>query len=187
MTEWSFRLTLAGVELTDQDLNALFEAGCDDATFSRERDSLVLAHFDREADTQEDAVLLAIADVESAGIGARVTRLAADDDWLTASEIAQRVGRSAQSVSLLARGERGPGGFPPAAARQGSPNPLWAWLEVEAWFEHYDPKAVSPHSPRLSPDFVAEVNDRLDLRERLRHSPDAPWRPRLAQALPLVS
>jgi hypothetical protein len=31
--------------------------------------------------------------------------------------------------------------------------------------------------PRLSPDFIAEVNARLDLRESLRHSPNAPWRP----------
>ena len=187
MTEWTFRLTVVGVQLTDEDLDALFEAGCDDATFARERDGSVLALFDREADTQDDAVLSAIADVESAGIGARVTRLAAADDWVTASEIAKRIGRTAQSVSLLARGERGPGGFPSPVARQGSSSPLWAWLEVEAWFELYDPDAVPAHGPRLSTDFLAEVNDRLDLRERLRHSPDAPWRPRLAEALPLVS
>ena len=38
MTEWTFRLTVVGVQLTDEDLDALFEAGCDDATFARERD-----------------------------------------------------------------------------------------------------------------------------------------------------
>jgi hypothetical protein len=187
MTEWGFQLTLAGVELTDQELDAFFEAGCDDATFSKERDGSVRAFFDREADSQEDAVLSAIDDVEGAGIGARVTRLGSGDDWVTASEIAKLVGRSVQSISLLARGERGPGGFPSPVARHGSPSPLWSWTEVESWFERYDPDAVPPHGPRLSADFLAEVNDRLDLRERRRHSPDASWRPKLAEALPLVS
>ncbi|MGH3751148.1 MAG: hypothetical protein ACRDRP_00345 [Pseudonocardiaceae bacterium] len=69
-------------------------------------------------------MISAIVDVEQAGIGARVLRVQADDDWLTASEIAERAGRSRQSVALLARGERGPGDFPAPVARQRSSNPL---------------------------------------------------------------
>ena len=42
MSEWTFRLVIAGVELTDTALDALFEAGCDDATFAKERDGSVL-------------------------------------------------------------------------------------------------------------------------------------------------
>ena len=185
MTEWTFRLILKGIELTDEELDALHEAGCDDGSFSAEPDGAVLGFFDRDADTQEDAVLSAIEHVESAGVGARIVKVAADDDWLTASEIADRVGRSRASIHLLVRGERGSGGFPAPVARRGASNPLWSWAEVEAWFEHFDPDAVPGHGPRLSPDFLAELNDRLDLRERLRHSPDAPWRPKLAEALPL--
>jgi hypothetical protein len=83
VTEWTFRLTIAGIALTDEQLDALFEAGCDDAAFSRERDGTVLGFFDREAHTQEDAVLYAISDIEAAGIGARVIRVSQDDDWLT--------------------------------------------------------------------------------------------------------
>ncbi|MGH3684635.1 MAG: hypothetical protein ACRDSM_06205 [Pseudonocardiaceae bacterium] len=66
-------------------------------------------------------MISAIVDVEQAGIGARVPRVEADGDWLSASEIAARVGRSRQSVALLARGERGPGDFPaplPASAHR---------------------------------------------------------------------
>ena len=107
MSDWTFRLTLAGIVLTDEELDALFDAGCDDATFSLERDGTVLAFFDREADTQEDAILWAIHNVESADIGARVLRVTQDNDWLTASEIAERVGRTRQSVGLLVRGDRG--------------------------------------------------------------------------------
>jgi hypothetical protein len=185
MTEWTFRLTLVGIALTDEELDILFEAGCDDGAFSRERDGTVLGFFDREAETQEDAILSAIHDIENADIGARVIRVAQDDDCLTASEIAQRVGRTRQSIGLLVRGQRGPGGFPAPVARHGSPNPLWSWAEVEAWFGRYEPAANRESGSKLSPDFLAELNDRLDLRERLRHSPDAPWRPKLAAALPL--
>ncbi|MGH3751970.1 MAG: hypothetical protein ACRDRP_04605 [Pseudonocardiaceae bacterium] len=71
-------------------------------------------------------MISAIVDVERAGIGARVLRVQADDDWLTASEIAERVGRTRQSVALLAHGERGPGGFPAPVARRCSSSPLWS-------------------------------------------------------------
>jgi hypothetical protein len=185
MTEWTFRVTLRGIELTDEQLDTLYEAGCDDGSFSVEPDGTVLGFFDREAPAEQDAVISAIVDIEHAGIGAQVLRVQADDDWLTASEIATRVGRSRQSVALLARGERGPGDFPAPVVRRHSSNPLWSWSEVEAWFERYEPEAVPAHLPRLSPDFLAEVNDRLDLRERRRHSPNAPWRPKLDEALPL--
>jgi len=185
MTEWAFRLTVAGIGLTDEQLDALFEAGCDDAAFSLERDGTVFGFFDREAATQEDAVLSAIHDVQSADIDARVLRVTEDDDWLTASEIATRVGRTRQSIGQLVRGDRGPGGFPAPVARHGLPNPLWSWSDVEAWFGRYDPAAIRKRRSTLSPDFLAELNDRLDLRERLLHSPNAPWRPRLVAALPL--
>jgi hypothetical protein len=185
MTEYTFTLTLTGISLSDDELNALYNAGSDDAAFSVEEDGTVRGLFDREAPSQEDAVLSAISNVITAGIGAHVTRASADDDWLTASEIAGRVGRSRASIRLLARGERGPGGFPAPVARAGSPNPLWSWVEVEAWFDAYEPGTVPPHGPRLSPDFLAEVNDLLDLQERRRRAPDAPWRSKLQQAIPI--
>ena len=112
-------------------------------------------------------------------------RVTKDDDWLTASEIAKRVGRTRQSIGLLVRGDRGSGGFPAPVARHGSPNPLWSWADVEAWFEVYDPATIQRREFTLSPDFLAELNDRLDLQERLLQSPNAPWRPRLVAALPL--
>ena len=48
MTEWAFRVTVAGIGLTDEQLDALFEAGCDDAAFSLERAGTVFGFFDRE-------------------------------------------------------------------------------------------------------------------------------------------
>src|SRR5437762_2493686 len=58
------------------------------------------------------------------------------DELVWASEIAQRTGRSRQSVDQLIKGQRGPGNFP-APARHATRNPLWRWSEVEAWFAAY--------------------------------------------------
>jgi hypothetical protein len=100
MTEWTFRLTVCGIELTDEQLDTLHEAGCDDGSFSVEPDGTVLGFFDREASTEQDAVISAIVDIEHAGIDARVIRVQADDDWLTATEIAAR-GSAAVAKALL--------------------------------------------------------------------------------------
>lgn len=133
MPEHPFELTIQG-GLTDAQLDALFEAGCDDATFSSKGD-LTFAAFDREAPSLLDAVLSAIADVESV---APLEVLRVDPDELVwASEIAERTGRTRQSVDQLVKGKRGPGGFP-APATHATRNPLWRWSEVEAWFAAYE-------------------------------------------------
>jgi len=187
MREWTFRLDMAGVDVdSDDQLGALFEAGCDDATFANDGGG-TYAVFHRNAPSPESAVLSAIRDVEGVGAPVRVLRVDTEDDWLTAAEIAERVGRSRQSVAQLIRGVRGPGGFPPPVARRDARNPLWSWEQVREWFARYTPQVVSPKTAHPSPDFLAAVNDRLDLRERYRHTPDAPWWAEMTDVLPLVS
>jgi hypothetical protein len=120
MAELGFELTIRG-ELTDDRLNALFEAGCDDATLST-KDSVTFAAFDRETPSLLDAVLSAIEAVESVE-GFEVVHVD-PDELVWASEIASRTGRSRQSVDQLVKGQRGPGGFPlrrlmPPATRSG--------------------------------------------------------------------
>ncbi|MCY2993646.1 MAG: hypothetical protein NTY19_38075 [Planctomycetota bacterium] len=67
---YDFTLVLANLaELTDIQANALFRAGCDDAT-PVSRDSRVLLHFAREADSLEHAIRSAIADVARSGLRA---------------------------------------------------------------------------------------------------------------------
>lgn len=58
------------------------------------------------------------------------------EDLVSLRDIAQRVGRTYESVRLLAAGKRGPGGFPaPLSAGQWA---LYSWAEVSAWFAiHY--------------------------------------------------
>lgn len=80
VTEHNFTLMLAGYDDTLD--NELFEAGCDDATFGVS-DGVAYADFDREAGTLVEAVLSAIADIESVQ-GIRVTRVE-PEDWVTKS------------------------------------------------------------------------------------------------------
>ena len=113
--------------------------------------------------------------------------MATEDDWLTVPEIAQRTGRSLQSVHQLINGERGLGDFPAPASRRGRRSPLWSWEQVRTWFARHEPASLPADPPRPSVDFLAVVNDRLDLRERLRRSPDEPWWSEVDMTLPLVS
>ncbi len=66
--EHEFTLILGGAaELNSAVMDALFEAGCDDATVSSQGGRISL-DFDRSAPSMRDAVVSAIADVHKAGM-----------------------------------------------------------------------------------------------------------------------
>ena len=63
MREFDFTLLLNGItDFTDDQVDALFEAGCDDATVAQ-RHGRVFITFSREAESFTSAVLTAIADI----------------------------------------------------------------------------------------------------------------------------
>ena len=161
MAEHHFTLTIRGA-LTDARLDALVEAGCDDATFSTKGD-LTFAEFDREAPSLLAAVLSAIAAVESLE-GAEVLHVD-PDELVWASEIAERTGRSRQSIDMLVRGERGPGDFP-APASHATRNPLWRWSEIEAWFAAYEGRPADGERSAV----LGALNGALQARHGLRSS-----------------
>ena len=73
MNVYSFTLTIDDADvLASAAQDALFEAGCDDATFSVS-DGVQVGEFDREAPSFAAAVASAIEAVESAVPGSRVT------------------------------------------------------------------------------------------------------------------
>ena len=75
-TTHAFTLILAGTsELSEGMADALYEAGCDDATPSS-RDGVVSVAFDREAGSLGDAIGSAIEAVRQAGF--RVARVEVD-------------------------------------------------------------------------------------------------------------
>lgn len=131
--EFDFALIVGGVsDLTQEVEDALFEAGCDDATLSIQYGRLYL-EFSRRAQSLEEAIVSAIQDVQKAGIGAQILQVD-ECNLVTASEIARRIDRSRQLVHQYITGERGPGDFPsPACHLDDEHAPLWQWCAVSFW------------------------------------------------------
>lgn len=133
MTGHEFTLIVDGPDLQDEThIEALFAAGFDDATVGRVG-SIQYVDFDREAETFADAVFSATEGIEAAVPEVRVVHLE-PDDLVTMSEIAERTGRTRESVRLLIGGDRGPGGFPAPATHFRSRQRMWRWQEVAVWF-----------------------------------------------------
>ena len=130
--EHDFALVLTGItELTPEAEDALFEAGCDDATLSV-RFGAVYMTFSRVAGSLKDAILSAIRDVRKANIGADVLRVDSCN-LVTQAEIGRRMGRTRQLVHQYIAGTRGPGNFPPPCCYIAEGTPLWMWCAVAYW------------------------------------------------------
>ena len=132
LCEHEFVLVLSGVDNIDRSvMDALFEAGCDDATVSL-RFGRVYMTFVRPASSLKDAILSAIRDIRSAGIGAGV--LSVDNcNLVSQAEIARRIGRTRQQVGQYVKGTCGPGHFPGPVCGLAEGSDLWAWCEVSYW------------------------------------------------------
>lgn len=71
-------------EITDEQADALFSAGCDDGTpFCS--NNVALIHFDREASSLEQAIRSACAQVNAAGL--RVARIEIDPNSLLSLDV----------------------------------------------------------------------------------------------------
>lgn len=106
-----FTLIVDGPDVQEDALiEALFDAGCDDALVGRS-EGIQYVDFDREATELDDAVLSAVADVEKIPGVVGVARIA-DAGLVSMADIATRTGRIREGVRLLVNGARGPDGFP---------------------------------------------------------------------------
>ena len=133
MTIHRFTLIVEGADLqSPESQEALYEAGCDDATFGLV-DGVHYAEFDREAGSYGQALASAMADIREAVPGARITHVE-PDELVTMAEIAERLGRSRESIRLLVAGERGPGDFPAPISHIRTRSRLWRWPDVLRWF-----------------------------------------------------
>jgi hypothetical protein len=78
MNTYQFTLVLSGVaEITPEFANAIYAATGGDIELNMRNDVAYL-EFDRSADTLQAAVNSAIAQIEGAGVGARVVRVESD-------------------------------------------------------------------------------------------------------------
>ena len=163
MTTYQFTLIVEGPDLQADDLiDALYEAGCDDALVGRVDDSQYL-DFERAAPSLEEAILSAVTDVEHLD-GVEVIRLA-DAGLVSMADIAARTHRTRESVRLLIAGERGPGGFPPPITDPRNRYRLWRWSEVERWLTTY----FGEQPPQVDDHVAAAINAGLELRHHGRY------------------
>lgn len=126
----------------------------------RDGDGIFEAEFERSASTFSGAVLSALNDLQRVFPEADLVRIE-PDDLVTISGIADRVGRSHESVRLLIDGKRGPGCFPQRAGTLGGRAQVWRWHEVVEWFEQ---KMDIPVPDSENAAFLAMINDLLRVR-----------------------
>ncbi len=162
MTSYAFRVRVRD-ELSDERADRVYD------TFNEElaieegpRGHYVV--FDREAPSFVDAVIGALDQLIKLGF----EPLSVEDELVSMADIAERTGRSRQSISLLVSGRRGPGGFPhPVAGNVRSP--LWHWDEVAAWFQATEgARALSEYRTAT----IASINGVLANRQLARDHPD---------------
>jgi hypothetical protein len=153
MIEHNFTLVIRG-DLTDEQIELLYGAGCDDGLIGS-IDGQGQIEFDRLARSFASAVLSAVNDVESVP-GLEVERVV-PDELVTMAEIAERLGRSHESVRLLAKGQRQAGsGFPEPVVRRDARSPLWRWHDVAGW--------AGSEKERADAAVIDAVNASLQLR-----------------------
>lgn len=145
--------------------DALFEAGCDDATVGVGKRGSIALDFSREAPSAERAVRSAIEDVQRAIPGAELVE--AKPDLANLADLAGMVGCSRQNMRKYAAGEiRTAKASFPHPAFTGSPS-LWHSCEVIAWLAKHT--ELNPAKELGEVSFVAyTLNAERQYRRRKR-------------------
>lgn len=167
---FQFTIVLKNVDEHTPNLeDSLYVAKCDDAIINY-RNGTVYLDFDREASSLEDAVISAIQDIRSASVGADVASVA-PENLVTESEIAKRLGKSRQTISLWINRERRKS-FPHPVMRLAEKSPLWKWTEIAKWL--LVNKIVHDRELFENALFFSAINATLEERDptekNLRHS-----------------
>ncbi|HEU5244121.1 MAG TPA: hypothetical protein VFU33_06950 [Gaiellaceae bacterium] len=162
MPTYTFTLLIDGPDLqSEENIEALFEAGCDDALFGA-RDHIQYADFDREASNFAEAVSSAIRDIESTVPDARVLHIE-PEEFVSLTAIADRTGKSRECVRLWAEGARGPGGFPSAVRWIDARTRVWRWLDVVGWLPQVGVNLEAAHDIEV----VVTFNGLLEAKNHL--------------------
>ena len=168
-TTYQFTLVLKGVNQDTPDLeDSLYEAGCDDALINF-RDGTVFLDFDREDTSLEEAVISAIKNVRSSTIDAEIASVA-PENLVTESEIAKRLNKSRQAVSLWIKGSRREL-FPQPIMHLAGRSPLWKWSEVTQWL--YVNKIIITNELVDNAAFIVNINaaiERIDANTKRKRS-----------------
>jgi hypothetical protein len=164
--DFEFSLALRGRALLDEEAvldladevgQALDAAGADVSVAIR--DGVVSLMVSREASTFEEAILVALREVERLP-GIEVVHVG-PDALVTATEIADRLGVTRQAIQLMINGQRGPGGFPAPLLGLSSRQRVWRWLDVVEWLG--DRHGSGP-AERARAAVIARINHGLEAR-----------------------
>ena len=125
---------------SDQDalIGRLGAAGCDDALVGIGQPGRLALEFSREADSAEDAIRTALADVKSAMPAARL--IEASPDLVGLTDVADTVGVSRQAMRKLMLAHCG--SFP-LPVHQGSAS-IWHLAEVLNWLQVRGDHQIDP-------------------------------------------
>jgi hypothetical protein len=161
MPLYGFELVLSR-PLFEPELDPLFQRTRGDVTVGFARDEASAGHPGHagcswEAHSLAAAILEVVGHIEASAPGLMVLRVEADP-LLSIREIAERVGRTIESVRLSVKGARGPGRFP--ASETSTPrHRLWRWSQVAEWYGIDDPQV------REARPTARAINGWLALRE----------------------
>ena len=151
-----FRLPDASAD-PEQFIDALAEAGCDDATVGIGHPGRIVLDFTREAENALHAIASAVQAVKDAIPGAELVE--ASPDFVGLTDVADIAGFSRQNMRKLMLGH--PATFP-APIHEGNPS-LWHLASVLAWLRnqqrHVDDALLE----------VAEVAMALNVAREARH------------------
>ena len=151
METWNFQLRLNRVP-TDEEIDALYDAGLDDAAVSG-----ATIDVDREAPSLLEALISALMQIRTIPELYAVGLL--DDDAVTLTDAAQRLGglRTAESLRLLANGDRGPGGFPAPIADTGKIR-VYSFTSILRFLEAMGDPVKEPDTDRAFYDRVLRLH-----------------------------
>ena len=133
MDEYGFVLNFTlppGAESPDALIDALFEAGCDDATIGVGMHGMIGLDFTRAASSAEDAIRSAERDVSRAIPGAKLVQVGPDLVGLT--DMARIFGFTRQNMRKYAVGMTAGKAAFPIPTHMGEPS-LWHLAEIVAW------------------------------------------------------
>ena len=161
MTEFDFLLKF---DLHDQDIdperfvNALYEAGCDDAIIGIGQRGRIALNFTREAASALEAVSSAIADVRKAIPKARLVE--ATPDLVGLTDIAEILGCSRQNIRKLVIGNKS---IFPSPVHEGSSS-IWHLAKVLPWFKakgnyHIEENLIAVSDANMQVNITRQMQD----------------------------
>ena len=156
--EFTLKFRLPDAEADPENyIDALAEAGCDDATVGIGHPGRIALDFTREAASALDAVVSAVHAVKAAIPGAELVE--ASPDFVGLTDVAELFGCTRQNIRKLMLGNRAT--FP-AAVHEGS-QAIWHLRPVLEWFATTQKRAIDQSLIEVS-----EVTMRVNIAKQAR-------------------